>query len=455
MIKQLWQLLTTFTPESQKTVINKSAEYGFDTTRGDVSLEESYINLDASVLILKEAIEKEKLIQLPISIQKVLLANLETISKNQTNLLVGSDEIINLKSNIEALNTNIWQYGLFNLSDEVLGYQTKLNQLKQLELEATALNTELKEGIKLKKKIDEANQTALEKLVEINTSLANATENLSTIQKLVVDSTEATQQVSAILVTAQQNETVITQSKATAIQNDAEITAIEQKIKEFFSAITAHKAEITTTATAAETAITTNTTKTNTLISTLEDLENEIKDQLQKATGHSLFHSFQTRQGLIKKSKIFWAWILAGLLVLTALLTLYLVNSVTSADKTTALDIAFFLKLSLSIPLIFAISFCTVQYSRERRLEEEYAFKSNISISLVPYQELVEKLVAEDDVEQRKEYATFMMNTINKVFTSPTAEIFKDKNEGKSFINKKSLKDISELVEAVSKIKPT
>lgn len=455
MIEQIWQLLTTFTPESQKAVINKSVEYGFDTTRGDVSLEESYINLDASVLILKEAIEKEKLVQLPISIQKALLANLETISKNQTNLLVGSDEIINLKSNIEALNTNIWQYGLFNLSDEVLGYQTKLNQLKQLELEATALNAELKEGIKLKKKIDEANQTAIDKLVEINTSLANATEKLSTIEKLVVDSTEATQQVSAILVTAQQNETVITKSKATATQNDAEIAAIEQKIKEFFTSINEHKAQITNTATFADNAITTNTTKTDTLISTLEELENEIKDQLQKATGHSLFHSFQTRQGLIKKSKIFWAWILAGLLVLTALLTLYLVNSVTSADKTTALDIAFFLKLSLSIPLIFAISFCTVQYSRERRLEEEYAFKSNISISLVPYQELVEKLVAEDDVEQRKEYATFIMNTINKVFTSPTAEIFKDKNEGKSFINKKSLKDISELVEAVSKIKPT
>ena len=119
MIEQLWQLLTTFTPESQKAVINKCSEYGFDTTRGDVSLEESYINLDASVLILKEAIEKKQLIQLPISIQKALLANLETISKNQTNLLVGSDEVLNLKSNIEAINTSIWQYGLFNIERQL------------------------------------------------------------------------------------------------------------------------------------------------------------------------------------------------------------------------------------------------------------------------------------------------------------------------------------------------
>ena len=54
---------------------------------------------------------------------------------------------------------------------------------------------------------------------------------------------------------------------------------------------------------------------------------------------------------------------------------------------------AFFLKLSISIPLIYGIAFCNVQYARERRLEEEYAFKSNISISLDPYQKLVGGLV--------------------------------------------------------------
>jgi hypothetical protein len=66
MIEKIWQLITTFTPESQKTVAAKCTEFGFDTDRGDVSLEESYINFDSYVLTLKEAIEKQKLIQLPI-----------------------------------------------------------------------------------------------------------------------------------------------------------------------------------------------------------------------------------------------------------------------------------------------------------------------------------------------------------------------------------------------------
>ena len=95
-----------------------------------------------------------------------------------------------------------------------------------------------------------------------------------------------------------------------------------------------------------------------------------------------------------------------------------------------------------------------MQYSRERRLEEEYAFKSNISISLIPYQELVEKLVSKDDKEQRKEYATFIMNTINKVFTSPTEEIFKDKNINKGLIDIKLFKKLGEVAESLSKLKP-
>jgi len=78
----------------------------------------------------------------------------------------------------------------------------------------------------------------------------------------------------------------------------------------------------------------------------------------------------------------------------------------------------------MSLPLIYAIVFCSTQYTRERKLEEEYAFKSNISISLIPYQELVEKLVAKGKPEDNEKFTTFIIDSINKVFTSPTSRIF-------------------------------
>ena len=82
------------------------------------------------------------------------------------------------------------------------------------------------------------------------------------------------------------------------------------------------------------------------------------------------------------------------------------------------------MKLSISLPLIFAISFCSVQYSKERRLEEEYAFKSSISISLEPYQKLVGQLVDGDDPVEKSKYTAFIISSINRVFTSPTGLVF-------------------------------
>lgn len=56
------------------------------------------------------------------------MAILESISKAQTNLTAGTDEVVVLVGEIEKLNTAIWQYGLHNLSEEVLGYTTRLRE---------------------------------------------------------------------------------------------------------------------------------------------------------------------------------------------------------------------------------------------------------------------------------------------------------------------------------------
>lgn len=445
MIDRMWEILTTLTEESKKAALAKCVELSLDTNRGEVPLDESYINLNAAVIILKDAIEQRKLIQLPITIQTVLVAILESIAKHQTNLIAGSDEVINLSNAIEKLNTTIWQYGLHNLSNEVLGYQAKLNQLKTLEIDATRINDELKDGLKLKKKLEQLHNEAEKQLGLISQSSIAANQVSTEIAQALITTTDSSQKVSALLATVQQNEASSTQRLASSVQNDAEISALEKKIKEFFTQINDYRTKIDETTDSAAATVSNNTTQTNTLITNLADLEDQIKKQIQKATGFSLFHSFQTRQESISKSKNFWVKVLAGLLVATAGLTYYLVNTITGIDT------AFFLKLSLSIPLIFAISFCTVQYSRERRLEEEYAFKSNISISLVPYQELVEKLVSIDQPEERQRYATFIMDSITKVFTSPTEEIFKEKSKGKGLGDVKTVKQITELIEAVSK----
>ena len=127
------------------------------------------------------------------------------------------------------------------------------------------------------------------------------------------------------------------------------------------------------------------------------------------------------------------------------------------------LSVAFYLKLSISIPLIYAISFCTVQYSRERKLEEEYAFKSNISISLDPYQELVGRLMklGVTDPEQAKleqaKFTAFIIESINKVFTSPTDRVFESPHKERPITDRafeKAVKLATEIANIAKAAKP-
>ncbi len=452
MIEKLWELLTTITPESQNNVTQKCAEFGFNVIRSDVSLDESFINLTSSSLLLKDLIEKKKLIQLPITIQKNLISSLQNIVTAQNNIVSGSDAVENLIFNIEGLNTQIWQYGLHNLSDEVLGYQTKLNQLKKLEVEIEQLRKELLAGVKSKDKLDKIIEEISDLTSTVTNSKMDADITLNQIKSLLQDVTTNSQNVAAFYVQAQQNETAITQLLANSKQSSAEINAYETKATEFFAEVKNYEKRVDVLTRSAEESVELNNSQTTTLIDELIKLEAQIKEQLQKATGYSLFHSFQTRKDLMVKSKNFWLIVLTAILLVATYVGWSLVKSM-EGQTLDAMGVAFYIKLSLSIPLLFAISFSTIQYSRERRLEEEYAFKSNISISLIPYQELVEKLVDENDTEQRKEYASFIISTINKIFTSPTDEIFKDKKSNKGMVDEKTIKMVSQIGDALSKFK--
>src|SRR6267142_5306930 len=111
-LTQIWEISTTLTEEAIAAASGKAVESGFDPNRGIVSLQESFINLSSARAVLEDAIEKKKLIQLPITVQKELLTNLQGISKALQGLTGGVDEIVNLTNAIESLNTAIWKFGL-------------------------------------------------------------------------------------------------------------------------------------------------------------------------------------------------------------------------------------------------------------------------------------------------------------------------------------------------------
>jgi hypothetical protein len=181
----------------------------------------------------------------------------------------------------------------------------------------------------------------------------------------------------------------------------------------------------------------------------LEKLEDIIRDKIRLATNYQLFHSFQTRQTAIAVGKKFWRNSLFGFVgfsfVLSVLFIIYLFVANPSYNP------AFFLKLSISVPLIYAIHFCSTEYSNERKLEEEYAFKSNISISLEPYRELVEKLIDKNNPTEAAKYSDFIINSIDKVFTSPMHKVVGiSTKKDDSIVVEETTKGLSKIVGSIN-----
>lgn len=189
-----------------------------------------------------------------------------------------------------------------------------------------------------------------------------------------------------------------------------------------------------------------NNEKTGALTEQLGKLEGQIREQIQQATGFTLFGAFQARQNEVVRSRNRWSYAILVLAAIAGGVTIWIAHEAQTYKVT---DVALWIKLSLTIPLAYLITFCTVQYSRERRLEEEYAFKSAISVSLNPYRDLIHSMLEKDGTLEQTKYTQFVIDSVTNVFTPPTDKVFEgEKHQG---LPKKALKDVAEVVGTIAK----
>jgi len=551
-LNQIWSISSTLTEEAMAAALKKCKEMNFDPDRGIVPMRETFINLSSGRAILEDAIEKQKLVQLPITVQREILLNLQAVSKAVLGLTAGTDEVANLTNSVEALNSSIWKYGLHNLSDQVLGYQRKLNQLKNQEVQLSRAISELETA-------QGAAQRASAAASEIELKNADAAAALEQLKQAGATSTtllaqvkEAETAASALYAAIQQHEKQggeLTSSIRTASN---ELVALDTSIRKFYGEVEEYRKKINQTseeaaglirtseasvkklveeatakvegameslrkneksttaelvgkmdahlsetkdalgkiaestqagiaafqkeiATSLQQALETadkassrlfaeteakvrelegglaarssetieaNQKKTDSLIGELSKLKDQVREQIQQATGFTLFGAFQSRQNQIAKSKNFWVYAIAVLVIVSAAVTVWIAHE---AQYYKASDFAFWIKLSLTVPLGFALTFCTVQYSRERRLEEEYAFKSSISVSLNPYRDLIHSMLAKDEDADQTKYTEFVIDSVRNVFTPPTDKVF-DGEKKLGGLTGKTLEQAAEII---------
>jgi uncharacterized coiled-coil DUF342 family protein len=254
-------------------------------------------------------------------------------------------------------------------------------------------------------------QASIQEMSTIEVSLRNLNTEASSLH---AQTTQHAQETQDALTAANERNAQVNDLLAQARSSNQEIATFQTELKKLSDEAQEFRDRISKTEQAAQDTVNENSGRTQEIQKELAKLEEEIKVALQKAVGSGLFGTFYERSTKIGRGKWIWA-VLTGLFGLG---TIYWVSHIayTCGDK---IGPPLYFKLAVALPLGLVVWFCMVQYNRERRLEEEYAFKSSISFSLVPYKDLVEKIIVQQGEAGRDKYSQFVIDSIGKVFTTP------------------------------------
>lgn len=106
------------------------------------------------------------------------------------------------------------------------------------------------------------------------------------------------------------------------------------------------------------------------LVEHLEELEGQIDEAMERATGLSLLHAFQRRQSDIIRARVLWARAFSVSVVLLLGVAGYAIFALSSVP---AGSTAFYWRLSIAIAVIAATGYSGLRFSRERTREKEFA----------------------------------------------------------------------------------
>ena len=152
----------------------------------------------------------------------------------------------------------------------------------------------------------------------------------------------------------------------------------------------------------------------------LDDLEETAKGLLERTTSASLGEQFADRKSELEKTV--WYWKYGAIISIIALISfsLLIYYHLLGSDGSYLVD---FSKVALLLPVSVAVWFTVSNYSRQKRLMEEYEFKARMALSLPGFREVLEEQSSEDTEQVEIE---FIVNTMNKIYSNPHQNILSD-----------------------------
>jgi hypothetical protein len=350
----------------------------------------------------------------------------------------------NYITQFESLKTQVRAYNVRNISERQLEFEKEIEEVRKIKLQLQQVLTESKE---LKENINELNESigsdqekSSERLSEINTELEKIIEQKDDLIEKSESLDKINTNLESIKESASENLQEITDSLTESKSNEKLITSFANKIQEREKRL--DKLEENTKTNNEK--LTEYEKERSSILKQANELIDSAKKALNYKTAEGISASFQEQYDDSNNWKIFGSWIIGAILCLggTIALGIWILNT-----KDDSLGILLGRISLLPLPIIGAI-FCANQYTKQKNIIEDYAYKMVLSKAIVGFSEQLKK----NGSEENEEYVHYIKTALGEIHKDPLRKRESRKQDKSNSSNLKDLIEVAERIVKMSKL---
>ncbi|MBR9833465.1 hypothetical protein GYB57_15065 [bacterium] len=364
-----------------------------------------------------------------------------SIHSNLTRIETYLESPANYIPQFEALKILLRSFNVRYFSDRQVEFESEVEEVRKIKLQ---LQQVLVDSKQLKDDIDESNSSLDEKLEKTTEKLTEIESELETIIARKTDLTEQSETLESINTTlesikesASENLTEIEESLTESKSNEKLITSfankvqdrekrlddLEQKTEENNKKLSEYEIE------------------RKAILKEANNLIESSKKALNYTTAEGISASFQGQYENSNNKWIFGSWILGAVVCLIG--TVYLGIWILQANPDNIGVLVGRISL-LPLPIIGAI-FCANQYTKQKNIIEDYAYKMVLSKAIVGFSEQLKK----NGTDGNEEYVHYIKTALEEIHRDP---LRKRDSKKSSEVKESNLKDLVEMAERIVKM---
>ncbi|GAA0874029.1 hypothetical protein GCM10009118_04370 [Wandonia haliotis] len=388
---------------------------------------------------------------------EVLLTDISTLTQYPSKFVKIStyDERISIKTNLteietylttpnnfitefEALKVQIRNYNVRSISERQIEFEKEIEDVRKIKIQLQQLLVESKEikedlvttQISINKKFKESNENLneienqLKKIIERKNEITEKAENLEEInnelESMKEIAKENLEEIAESLTESKSNEKLITVFSNKIQDREERLDILEQNTLENNKKLNEYEEE------------------RKNILHESKQLVESAKKALNYKTAEGISASFQSQYDNANNKWIIGGWLIGAIisLLLTIVLGIWILQS---HNDNIGIIIG---RISLlPLPIIGAI-FCANQYTKQKNIIEDYAYKMVLSKAIVGFSEQLKK----NSTEGNEEYVHYIKTALEEIHKDPLR-----KRETKKITNKNE-PNLNELIEIAEKI---